>query len=96
MERRFDKGRLDAIGLTDFTDLTCGEGDMYLYAIRDRRSRRVLGHVVAEHIGADMVCQAGDTGMTCRGGGVSGTVPHSERGGEFTAGLTLPAGLKHS
>lgn len=95
VQRRFDQGRLDAIWLTDITYLTCGEGDMYLCAIRDGHSRRVLGHVVADHIGADMVCQAIDKAVACRGGGVAGTVLHSDRGGEFTAALTANACAAH-
>lgn len=98
--RRFDRGWLDAVWLTDITYLSCGEGDMYLCAIRDGHSRRVLGHVVADHIGADMVCQAIDAAVACRGGDVAGTVLHSDRGGEFTAALTATAcvgyGLKRS
>jgi transposase InsO family protein len=94
--RRFDHGRLDAVWLTDITYLTCGEGDMYLCAIRDGHSRRVLGHVVADHIGADMVCQAIDAAVACRGNGVSGTVLHSDRGGEFTAALTAQACARHA
>jgi transposase InsO family protein len=82
VQRRFDQGRLDAVWLTDITYLTCGEGDMYLCAIRDGHSRRVLGHVIADHIGADMVCQAIDAAVACRGGDVAGTVLHSDRGGE--------------
>ena len=98
--RRFDQGRLDAVWLTDVTYLSCGEGDMFLCAIRDGHSRRVLGHVVADHIGADLVCQAIDAAVACRGRDVAGTVLHSDRGGEFTAGLTVVAcaahGLKRS
>lgn len=95
VQRRFDQGRLDAVWLTDVTYLTCGEGDMYLCAIRDGHSRRVLGYVVADHVGADMVCQAIDAAVACRGGGVTGTVLHSDRGGEFTAGLTVAACVRH-
>jgi transposase InsO family protein len=100
VQRRFDHSRLDAVWLTDITYLTCGEGDMYLCAIRDGHSRRVLGHVVADHIGADMVCQAIDVAVARRGCSVAGTVLHSDRGGEFTASLTVAAcdrhGLKRS
>jgi putative transposase len=95
VRRRFDQDRLDAVWLTDITYLTCGEGDMYLCAIRDGHSRRVLGHVVADHIGADMVCQAIDSAAACRGLSVAGTVLHSDRGGEFTAALTVQACAAH-
>lgn len=100
VRRVFDQGRMDAVWLTDITYLTCGEGDMYLCAIRDGHSRRVLGHVVADHIGADMVCHAIDLAAATRNGDVAGTVLHSDRGGEFTAGLTAKAcdrlGLRRS
>jgi transposase InsO family protein len=100
VQRRFDQGRLDAVWLTDITYLTCGEGDMFSCAIRDGHSRRVLGHVVADHIGADMVREAIDAAVAGRGRGVAGTVLHSDRGGEFTAALTATAcaeyGLKRS
>ena len=91
VRRRFDQGRLDAVWLTDITYLTCGDGDMFLCAIRDGHSRRVLGQVVADHVGADMVCEAIDAAVSSRGRGVAGTVLHSDRGGEFTASLTAQA-----
>ena len=96
--RQFDQGRLDAVWITDITYLTCGEGDMFLCAIRDAHSRRVLGHVVADHIGADMVSQAIDAaaaGRARQGRNVAGTVLHSDRGGEFTGSLTAQACGRH-
>lgn len=95
VRRCFDQGRIDAVWLTDITYLTCGEGDMYLCAIRDGHSRRVLGHVVADHVGADMVCQAIDAAVSRRDHNVAGTVLHSDRGGEFTATLTMKACAAH-
>ena len=65
------------------------------YTIRDGHSRRVLAHVVADHIGADVVCRAIDAAVAVRGHPVPGTVLHSDRGGEFTAALTADACHRH-
>ncbi|WP_039804067.1 IS3 family transposase [Nocardia araoensis] len=93
--RAFDQGRPDAVWTTDFTYLSCGEGEMYLCAIRDGHTRRVLGHVVADHIGADVVETAIEQAVAVRGGRVHGTILHSDRGGEFTAALTAQACARH-
>jgi putative transposase len=95
VDRHFDQGRLDAVWLTDITYLTCGEGDMFLCAIRDGHSRKVLGHSVSDRIGADMVTAAIDAAVAARGGGCRGTILHSDRGGEFTAHLTARACFRH-
>jgi transposase InsO family protein len=93
--RVFDQGRPDAVWTTDFTYLSCGEGDMYLCAIRDGHTRRVLGHAVADHIGADVVEAAIEQAVAVRGGDTRATILHSDRGGEFTAGLTARACARH-
>ena len=93
--RGFDQGRLDAVWFTDITYLTCGEGEMFLCAIRDGHSRKVLGHSISDHIGAEMVTDAIDAAVAVRGGGCRGTVLHSDRGGEFTAHLTAQACFRH-
>jgi len=95
VDRRFDQGRLDVVWLTDITYLSCGEGDMFLCAIRDGHSRTVLGYSVADHIGAEMVTTAIEAAVAARGGGCRGTVLHSDRGGEYTANLTAQACVRH-
>ncbi|GAA3690741.1 IS3 family transposase [Lentzea roselyniae] len=95
LERRFDQGRPDAVWLTDITYLSCGEGEMFLCAIRDGHSRRVLGYSVADHIGAGMVTTAIEAAVAVRGGDCRGTVLHSDRGGEYTAHLTAQACSRH-
>ncbi len=95
VSRRFDQGRPDAVWTTDFTYLTCGEGDMYLCAIRDGHTRRVLGYAVADHIGADVVEVAIEQAAALRGGQVRGTILHSDRGGEFHCGFDVKACARH-
>jgi len=95
IDRHFRQGRLDAVWLTDVTYLTCGEGDMFLCAIRDGHSRKVLGYSIADHIGADMVSEAIDRAAATRGGRCRGTILHSDRGGEYTAHLTAASCLRY-
>ncbi|MFD1044351.1 IS3 family transposase, partial [Kibdelosporangium lantanae] len=95
VEREFDQGRLDAVWLTDITYLTCGEGEMFLCAIRDGHSRKVLGHSISDHISAEMVTNAIGAAVAARGNGCRGTILHSDRGGEFTAHFTARACLRH-
>lgn len=95
IERGFDLGRLDAAWFTDITYLTCGESEMFLCAIRDGHSRKVLGYSISDHIGAEMVTTAIDAAVAARGGRCRGTILHSDRGGEFTAHLTAQACFRH-
>jgi putative transposase len=93
--RQFDRDRIDAVWLTDITYLTCGEGEMFLCAVRDGHSRKVLGYSVSDHIGADMVTDAIDDAVVARRGRCRGTILHSDRGGEYTAHLTAKACFRH-
>lgn len=98
--RRFDQGRINAVWTSDITYLTCGEGDVYLCAIRDEHSRRILGWAVAEHMRTELVVAAVDAAVHTRGGSVAGTVMHSDRGSQFTshdmAAACSEHGLKRS
>ncbi len=97
--RQFDQGRLNAAWFTDITYLTCGEGDMFLCAIRDGHSRRVLGYAIDDHFDAPMVAQAIDAAVATRaaeGHTVARTILHSDRGGEFTGSVTAAACGRHN
>jgi putative transposase len=95
VDRHFDHGRLDAVWLTDITYLTCGEGDMFLCAIRDGHSRKVLGYSISDHISAEMVTDAIARAVADRSGKCRGAILHSDRGGEYTAHLTALACFRH-
>ncbi len=95
VEREFDQGRLNAVWLTDITYPSCGDGEMFLCAIRDGHSRTVPGYSIADHIGAQMVTTAIEAAVAARSGDCRGTVLHSDRGGEYTAHLTAQACFRH-
>lgn len=100
VERHFDRGRPDAVWSSDITYLTCGDGDMYLCAIRDEHSKRVLGWAVADHMRTELVTDALAQAVAVRGGQVSGTIMHSDRGTQYTAqamaAACVDAGLRRS
>lgn len=82
VQRRFDQGRVDAVWTSDITYLTCGEGDMYLCAIKDEHSKKVLGWSVADHMRTELVIEALDMAVAARGGDAAGTIMHSDRGSQ--------------
>jgi putative transposase len=91
VERRFDQGRPDAVWSSDITYMTCGEGDMYLCAVRDEHSKRVLGWSVADHMLTELVTDALAQAVAVRGGNVGGTIMHSDRGTQYTARAMVQA-----
>jgi putative transposase len=70
--RRFDQGCINAVWSSDITYMSCGQGDMYLCAIRDEHSRRVLGWAVDDHMRTELVIRAVDKAVFVRGGRVEG------------------------
>lgn len=83
--RRFDQGRIDAVWSSDITYLCCGEGDMFLCAIRDEHSRRALGWAVDDHMRTELVTRAVERAVFVRAHRCGGVILHSDRGSQYTA-----------
>jgi HTH-like domain/Integrase core domain len=78
--RRFDHGQLNRVWTSDITYLATGEGWLYLCAVRDGCSRRVLGWSVQDHLRADLVDQALTMAVVLRGTLPAKVIFHADRG----------------
>ncbi|MFC5331045.1 IS3 family transposase [Brachybacterium fresconis] len=84
-QRRWDQGRLDAIWISDITYLRTGEGWLYLAAVRDGHSRRVLGWAMDECQDAGLVDRALRMARTLRRDVPDDLVFHADRGTQYTS-----------
>lgn len=68
------------------------EGWLYLAAVLDVGSRRVLGYAMASHLRTDLVADCLDTAVATRGGDIAGVIFHSDRGCQtgFTPVVATP------
>lgn len=86
VQRDFDTGRLDAVWVSDITYLATGQGWLYLAAVRDACSRRVLGWAIENRQHAGLVVDALTMAVAERGGDLPGEVIfHADRGSQYTS-----------
>lgn len=70
----------------DLTEIPTEEGKLYLAAVEDLASRRVVGFALDDHHDAALADGALKMAAAMRGGDVRGVVFHSDQGSEYTAG----------
>lgn len=85
VQRHFDRGQLNRVWTSDITYLATGQGWLYLCAVRDGCSRRVIGWAIADHLRADLVDRALSMAYVLRGRLPGQVVFHADRGCQYTS-----------
>ena len=98
LERDFTASRPDTKWLTDITEHPTGEGKLYLCAIKDCASNRIVGYSLGERMTSHLAVAALRNAIALRS--PTDTIMHSDRGSQFRSRkyvLTLSsAGLRGS
>lgn len=84
VQRAFRPGDLDRLWVSDITYVRTDEGWLYLAAILDAHSRRVVGWSLADHLRTELALAALDMALTRRRP-APGLVHHSDRGTQYLA-----------
>lgn len=85
VRRGWDQGGLDRCWISDITYLRTGEGWVYLAAVTDGHSRRIIGWAMDTHMHTDLVERALRMAHTLRGELPDDVVFHADRGCQFTS-----------
>lgn len=83
--RVFDRGALNLVWTSDITYLATGQGWLYLCAVRDGCSRRVIGYAFSDSLHTDVVETALRRAVTFREGQTAGVIFHADRGCQYTS-----------
>jgi transposase InsO family protein len=81
VERKFSAAALDTLWLTDITEHPTGEGKLYLCAVKDACSGRIVGYSMDGRMPAALAVAALRSAIVRRA--PAGTVVHSDRGSQF-------------
>jgi putative transposase len=96
--RRFTAAAPDRLWLTDITEHPTTDGKLYLCAIKDACTNRIVGYSMADRMTARLAVDALTNAVALRH--PSGTVVHSDRGSQFHShayvGALRSAGLHGS
>lgn len=82
--REFRPDALNRVWCTDIKQTRTGEGWLYLAAVQDLFSRRIVGWAMAPHMRKELVVEALEMAVRARRP-AKGTVCHSDHGGQFVS-----------
>jgi putative transposase len=82
VRREFTATGPNRVWLADITEHPTREGKLYLCAVKDVWSNRIVGYSMAERMESAIAVAALDSAVARRGGEVAGCVLHSDRGSQ--------------
>lgn len=84
VKRSFTASEPDRLWIADITEHRTWEGKLYLAVVLDAFSRRVVGWSIADHLRAEIVCDALDMAVWTRRPD-AGAIHHSDHGCQYTS-----------
>lgn len=100
IKRVFRADGPNQVWLTDITEHPTGQGKLYLCAVKDLWSNRIVGYAMDKTMNAELAVAALSDAVGRREDDVSGCIVHSDRGSQFRSAAYLQAlssyGLKGS
>jgi putative transposase len=94
--RDFTAERPNELWLTDITEHRTKEGKIYVCAIKDVYSNRIVGYSISDRMKARLAVSALDNAVARRDGDVAGCIVHSDRGSQFRARKFVRAIAAHN
>ena len=94
VERQFSADRPNQLWLTDITEHPTSQGKLYLCAIKDVWSNRIVGYSISDRMKATLAVDALSMAVARRGD-VTGCIVHSVRGSQFRSRKFLAALRRH-
>lgn len=82
VRRQFTAETLDELWLTDITEHSTGEGKLYMCAIKDVASNRIVGYSISDRMTSRIAVTALNNAVARRGV-AAGCIVHSDRGSQF-------------
>lgn len=94
VRREFTAAAANRLWLIDITEHPTGEGKLYLCAIKDVSSNRIVGYSMSDRMTARLAVTALDSAVARRGD-VAGCILHSDRGSQFRSRKLQQALTRH-
>jgi transposase InsO family protein len=85
VRRHFTANAPNTVWVTDLTEHRTAEGKLYVCAIKDLFSNRIVGWAIDSRMKARLVVAALEMAVARRDGEVAGCILHSDRGSQFRA-----------